>query len=206
MSDELIAALVADLRPIRRLASPRRRAARFGGLACGAVAMAVSLVGLRQDLTARLQQAPFLGETLLLFVLFGAATCSALGSSVPGAALRGAGKWVIAALGAWLVLIAARYTLEPSARAVGHGMPCVRRMLVLGSGPACVLLIMLRRAAPLRPGTSGLLAFLSAGSLGVLGTRLLCSKEEPLHVLLWHFMPLVAVAVLGSLCGRRWLG
>ncbi len=205
MSDELIAALVSDLRPVRPLANPTRRAVRFGAVACGAVGAAVSLAGARQDLAARLRDAAFLGETALLLASFGAATWSALASCVPGAAWRGTRSWLMAALGAWLALIAARYALQPNVTAIGVGLACVRRMLLFGIVPACVLMLMLRRAAPLERGTSGFLACLSAGSLAVLGTRLLCAKEDALHVLFFHFTPLVALAVSGSLLGRRWL-
>jgi hypothetical protein len=59
----------------------------------------------------------------------------------------------------------------------------------------------LRRAAPLQPRYTGLLALLSTGALAALGTQLLCAKDDLLHVLLWHAGPLALTALLGVSLG-----
>ena len=138
---------------------------------------------------------------LLIFVL---SARSAFHLSVPGAE-RSAGARTLPILGllVWVSLVAAGHS--PAAGDPLPGWPCVWRMACLAFLPAFAVLVMLRKAAPLRPGWTGWFALLSAGSLAILGTQIVCGRDDPRHVYLWHFGPLLAAGLIGIHLGRRFL-
>jgi hypothetical protein len=76
-------------------------------------------------------------------------------------------------------------------------------MAAFGAAPALVLLAMLRAAVPLRPRRSALLALLASSALGIVATHFVCSKDGPLHALVWHLTPVLVTAWLGSLAAGR---
>lgn len=205
MSDDLISELVRDLQPVKRLRSPARRTIQFACLAVTALAAAVVFGALRADLAAKLRDPSYLAESGLLFVLFGGATFAALRSGVPGAKL-GSASWLVGlAASAWLPIVGAHYHAPPGGIDLASGLACLRRTLALGALPACGLFAMMRRSAPLEAGISGSLVMISAGALAVLGTRVLCAKDDAMHVLAWHIAPVGLFALLGWFVGRVWL-
>jgi hypothetical protein len=78
-------------------------------------------------------------------------------------------------------------------------------MSCLALAPTISALVMLRRAAPLSQGWTGGLALLSAGSLAMLGTQMVCANDDAAHLLFWHFGPLLAATVVGIHLGRQLL-
>ena len=60
---------------------------------------------------------------------------------------------------------------------------------------------MLRRAAPLEPGRVGVFA-----ALGAAGIQFICMNDDPLHALLWHWLPVVVAGAAGVVLGRLVLG
>lgn len=201
MTDEEVARLVTDLRPVRRLASPGKRAALFAIFAALVVGGGVGLAGTRADLLSKLSEPAFVVDTALVASLFGCSAVAALQSAIPGER-SAAARATVVVLAAWLFSMAVTCRLEPQQAALALGVRCLERIVVLSLPPALVLIAMLRRAAPLRAGISGLLALLASSSAAVLGTRALCSKDDGLHLLLWHFGPVMATTCVGILVGR----
>jgi hypothetical protein len=202
MSDELIRRLVLDLQPVNRLERPIRRSVRFALLAGLATAIEVLVVGTRADLVGKLLEPIYLTETAILLVLFSGATFAALCSGVPGVKLSAATWLVVLAAGAWLLIVGHATGGEAQAVGLVSGAACVRRTLLLATLPGLLLFAMLRRSVPLEAKISGAFAMVSAGALAVLGTRLLCAKDEAAHVLTWHIAPLAVLALLGWFIGR----
>jgi hypothetical protein len=200
MSDRLIERLVHELEPVRPLASPLVRAARYAALAVGCVAVAVVLAGPRADLGARLLAPSFLVETGALLSLFFAATLAALASGVPGAKLGATVGACALSLVLWLTAILSHGALAGDALA--GGLSCLGRSTLLGLVPGLGLALLLRRAMPLDRSRSGLLAALAVAALAVLGTRALCPRDDALHALAWHFAPVLVAAFLGAVCAR----
>jgi len=206
MTDELIERLVLDLEPVKALRRPWQRSIRFAFLAVFATTVTASLLGLRSDLCAKIVDPSYVAETGLLLVLFGAATLGALRSGVPGTNLAGAVRVVAVAASVWLLIVGARCGGGAGTWGLPSGLACVRRTLLLGAFPASALLTMLRRSAALEGAASGTLAMVAAGAVAVLGTRILCGKDDATHVLAWHIAPLALFALLGWFVGRAWFG
>jgi len=87
---------------------------------------------------------------------------------------------------------------------------CILRMIVLAIVPGAILFYMLRRAAPMQSGLIGLLAALGSLAFAEIGLQFICHKSTlGSHMLVWHFMPLTVLALLGVVIGRwtfRWTG
>lgn len=198
----MIHRLVLDLQPVKRLTTPARRSLQYGLPAALLTVVSTGLAGVRADLLLKLHEPAYLTETALLVALFAGAAVAAFSSGVPGVRLRSA-LWLLGLVtSAWLILVVTRYFALPAAFSLESGIACVRRTLLLGVFPAAAFFVVLRGSAPLEAGTSGALVMTSAGALAILGTRALCGKDDGMHVLLWHVLPLASLAVLGSLLGR----
>ncbi|HEU4733419.1 MAG TPA: NrsF family protein [Kofleriaceae bacterium] len=206
--DELIGALVADLTPVRRLPGAGARAGLWAGLAIAWVGLCAAALGTRPDLASKLREIGFLAENAVLAGVFAAAARWVFQLALPGAA-PSVPVQLAPALGfaAWVVALAARAAAAgPGAIAWTAGLPCAARVAGLSLAPAAALFVMLRRATPAARGWSGLLALASPGALAVIGTQLVCAKDAPGHILVWHAGPLVAVALVGIVAGGAWLG
>jgi len=206
-TEQLILALAADVRPVRRLPKASERCARWLVLALALIAVEAMLGGLRPDLAEKGRDAGFLLENVSLFLVCVLAARSAFGLSVPDAE-RPATTFSLPLLGfsLWLglVLVRGRTGVEAGEAelAASGGMACVWRILALGMLPALACWVMLRRAAPLAQSWLGLFLSLSAFSLATLGTQTLCANDGPGHVLAWHCLPVLLLGLAGGCLGR----
>jgi hypothetical protein len=210
-TEELIVKLAGEAAPVRPVPP---FGLRFGGwLAVAAVAgvVAVSVAGgVRADLIARLSEKAYLLP--LLFLLLGtvSAGASALTLSVPGGAGSALGRWLpYAAVTGWGAWLAAG--LASGGPAIGQliGEPghssCLVLMSATAAVPAVVLLSRVRRAAPLDAGWSGALAVLAAAGVGAVGAAVVCPIDRSAHQVIWHVLPVVALAAAGPIVGVLWL-
>lgn len=210
-TEELIHLLVRETAPVRRSFTPPLLALALMAIALTASMGGAWLMGMRPDLSGALANPFFL---LLNAVLLGllALTASASGAlAVPGRVRRLRprallGGVMLAAvvfvfLLRWPWLYGVSWSLWLS-----WGASCTLRTLVLG-GPVAVAGIWLHRlGAPAHPAVSGGLIGGAAGSQGANAMGWACEIDEPMHVLLWHFLiPTAVLTVLGAWAGRRWL-
>jgi hypothetical protein len=202
---DIIDSLVAELAPVRRLRSADTRASVWAGLAILCVGLGCCGLGTRADLPHKLFDVAYLAESAALVAMAGFSARNVFHDSIPGAApspsLRAAPT--IAGL-LWVMLVGFRWWAgtgdsEPSWAA---GLPCVARIAGLALVPAIAISAMLRRAAPATYRRTGLLALVAAAALGVVGTQLMCAKDDPAHVLLWHAGPLALAALVGFATAR----
>ena len=209
MEHELIDRLVRDAAPVRPLASPAVRLARWTLAAAVCLAAGVAWVQLRHDLAETMWTASFLVQACLLLGTALLAASAALVVGVPGAeatlAMRTLPLLAIAAWAAWLV---AAIVAQPGESRVWWPTPapqCGVDITLLGLVPGLLLWSLVRRAAPLRPAWTGLLAMLTAAAVGAVGTQLICANDDAAHLLLWHFVPVMVLTGAGIHLGRRFL-
>jgi len=210
-TDELIRKLAAESGPVRRLPSTPRRFLTWLAVAAVCMVPAVFWIGLRPDSAQIAAQPAFLLRSTFLLLLAGLASGAVLIASIPGAERSAtARRGVVLALVGWLGMLAAAAFLgwiqgRPDALQAGPGLGCSRDVLLLGLLPGIALFLMVGRAAPVRPGLCGALALLAAFALGALATDLVCAADMPLHLLLWHYSPVLAAGLLGVVLGKKLL-
>lgn len=213
-NEELVRSLVADLAPVRRLRSVDSRAARWAALALSCACLGSYALGARSDLARKLHDPAFLTEGAALLVVFLAAARAAFRLGIPGAEPGPLARAVpIVGLFAWVLLLASRWSPGASDPIFGpgawgawrDGLPCVGRMLGLAFAPAIAIVFLLREAAPGERRWTGLFAFLSSSAVAILGTQMVCMKDAPRHLLLWHVGPVLIAALVGAGAGKWFL-
>jgi hypothetical protein len=199
----------ADAQPVNPLPPVGRRAMGWLVLASLSLAVVMLLMGVRRELGDTSDRVDFAVEGALLLMTAVAAVTGALLVSIPGAAVRRGVRWTPVILGASCILLAAgeltyaAMTGAPTGR-LTFAWHCVYKTTSVAIVPGIVLFVMLQRAAPLQTAWAGLLAALATASIGVLGANIICPNDRPLHMLLWHVLPLTLFAGAGAALGR-WL-
>ena len=82
---------------------------------------------------------------------------------------------------------------------------CFGYIALIGSLPALVLLLMVRRGVPLAPRWTLALAGLAAAGLGNFALRFFHMQDAALMVLVWQVGAVALLAGLAGLAGRRLL-
>src|SRR5690348_1389278 len=145
-TEKLIVELASRAGPVRPLASPAVRFARWAslGVVCGLVAAA--LFGLRTDLTTRLGDPTYVATALASSLTAMLGALAALVLAIPGAGGRAVRMAAWSALGLWAVLIGVALARAGTGLANDSHWPvCFARVLIVGALPGLALLIMLRR-------------------------------------------------------------
>jgi hypothetical protein len=197
-TDELIEAIVKDLRPVTPLAHPARRATAWlvgSALYCAALALysggaqiAVVLFEVRLWLP---QAAAFATASIAAFAAFA--------SVVPGHPQR-LGPWVfISAAAAWIATLLAS---TPPNGGLAHlagareEWECVRFIAIGGALPLAALVLMLRRGAPLQSRATAALAAVAAGALLSVGACVARPHDDGAVTLFWHGGAIAAIALV----------
>lgn len=208
--NDLIHKLSQNVKPVRRLppVSILLLVWLAGALLC--LFWGVRMVGCRLDLGMRCCEPTFILESVLLLSAAIFAAASALAMSVPGTTgtylLR---RLTFVFLGLWILVLfyrAGQWITEQGYSALPAGLEgyCPLDLFLLGLLPALLLLVLLRRAAPLDLGWSGILALLAVGSLAAFGVQFTCVFGSPIHVLIYHALPVIGLGLTGYFLGR-WL-
>ena len=205
--DLLIERLSADARPIRPLARPWVRAGAWLGAALW-VALLLSFFTNFPNLRTRLMAVPdmWLSEAGAL----GTAVLAALAafeSSIPGRSRA----WALLPLPAFALWVGAsgygclRMQAVPGTIAEPHmhGMVCVSFMLLVAVPLAALLMVLLLRACPLRPGLTALLGGMAcAGAASVL-LSMIHPFDATGEDLAMHLAAVLAIIGLSRIVGRR---
>lgn len=200
-SDELIARLARDAKPVRRLAPPWQGALAWLALAALFMAGVVAVTGLRHDLGARLG---LMTEQLNLAFAAATAVLAALGAfhlARPDGDARWTWAPVAPALG-WLAGMGAGCLGEiwRGGLAMGTSFECARFILGFGAPLTLSMLWMVRHAALTRPVEVAALAGLAASALAALGLALVHHLDAAAMVLVWHG----GSVALSVWVARRW--
>jgi hypothetical protein len=209
-TDELIVELARSAGPVRPLPSPSIRLARWTAVTAPLMVLAVIVIGPRADVIAAMSDPAFVGiaGVTIVTALLSAASAFVLG--VPGAE-RSIWQRMLPLLAGslWALTLAYLLTTEGSAVQRLQQWPfhwlCLVEIAGLSIGPAWALVMMLRRAAPLRRAWAGALAILGSVALGAAATQFLCPLDDPAHQLVGHAFPVAVMALLGALVIGRYL-
>ncbi|CAA6603571.1 Amino acid transporter [Rhodospirillaceae bacterium LM-1] len=208
-TNELIAQLSADLRPVQRIAPPERRLMLWLLLAAPYLAVIIAIDGLAPELGQRIKEPGFLLEQAAALATALLAGYAALSLSVPGRpswtswlpliplslwlGSLGQGCWQ-----SWLALGAGG--LDP-----GNDITCIPSIALGSLVPAVAMVFMLKRGLIFAPKSALLLAALASAGLAELALRLHHPVDASPVVLVWHGGIVFAIALLGRFLGPRLL-
>jgi hypothetical protein len=170
----------------------------------------VAVHGLVVDLPTLMGDGQLLVEQVAAFATAVAAAAAAFASTVPGASRRW--LWLPAVpLAVWLLALGKGclddwLQFGPDGLALRPDFECFGPMLLMAAVPAAVMLVMLRRGAPLAPRATLFLGALATAAVVAFGLRFFHIGDASIMVLVWH-MGLAAVLTLAAgLAGPRVLG
>ena len=202
-TDRLIDRLVAEASPVQRLVDPRRRAALWTAMALVCIAAGVTWFGVRADLAREMLVLPYVVRVALLAATMWLAVVAALRLSVPGADPRAWSRWwPLGLLGVAIGAVAVQTGLATlwggGAGAPSYHWGCVLKLPIVGALPALAVVVLIRRATSLDPVWTAVLGLVAAGAAGSLAAEITCPVRLPMHVMLWHVLPVAAVAAIGG--------
>lgn len=203
-TDDLISKLSAEHKAIEPLPSFWERYLKWAAISLLCVFTGVSLFGLREDVGVISKDPRFIIQNIVILV--GALMCSALALilSVPGSEKKKAVRYLAAIpFLLWLFLLfgaAPQKGFYP-----GIGMGCAGEVFSLGIVPGILLLMIIRRGATLERSYSSFFAFMAAAALGALGVQFSCHSNNVAHLLVWHFLPVIFLGILGVALAKRML-
>ncbi|MGB7656119.1 MAG: DUF1109 domain-containing protein [Novosphingobium sp.] len=206
-SEDLIAGLVADLKPV----APLRQAAgmRLALLALsGGVIGMIAIFGPRADLMAGQPDGLALLGAGLFLVLALASAWAAVDMARPYVGMRREG-WGWTALMAAMLPVGGAYTMGaawwrglPSGFEM-NGSDCMRFGLGWGVLMFGALVVWLRRGAPSLPRRAGLLTGVASGAAGIFAVSLYCPHNDLIHIGVWHGLTVVVAGLIGRLAVPR---
>jgi Negative regulator of sigma F len=200
---ELLLAIARDLRPVRPLRSPAKRALAFVPVGLVLLLGMPLLWGFRANLDAVGLPLTW-GPSLALMAAGLAVLALALREAVPGRALPR--SVLVATVGGAAVLVLAiaglTSALVPTAVPPGADWQYAWECLAMAGGPGLLGVAgaawLASRALPTRPAVAGALYGLGVGLMADAGARLFCWVSTPAHVLLAHGGAAVLLVVAGA--------
>jgi hypothetical protein len=200
----LIEMLVAEVEPVKTLAPPLRRAARWACASGLYVALLVLVVPPGVDPAARIQDITFLIEQGAALLTGAAAAFAALASTIPGH--RRETMWLpLGPAAIWVAVVIARACAgaAPSLGTLQADWHCVPATVAGAALPAALIALLLRRGVALTPGLTGVQGALAAASVGNVGICFFRLHASNLAVLTWHLGTVGALMLLGGLVSAR---
>jgi hypothetical protein len=202
--EKTIGELSGRLEPVRPLPHPVVRA--FAWFLCALLyfGAAISFIGIRGDIAAKMGQAAYVNELgFSLMLAVSAVLCSGW-LAVPD--MRGQ-KWMLAVpfsfCAAAIVWFATVFALETVEMPHPHWHKCVTDSLLMGGLPVFSLLLLVRRGNTTHPRLSALMNILAVGALGWAGLRITCASDAVGHIMSFHFLPFLVVGIVLSLFARK---
>ncbi len=202
--DDLVAQLAQEAKAITPAPHPFRLSLQWVGAAAIYLALSLALSGLRADWVERLHNPWFVAEIAALLGIFIVTSLSAALLAFPD--LHQKRHLAYAPILPVLLFVAVmflawRADTPPSPLPV-HRFECTLSILLMMLLPAGWTFYSMRKYASTHYRLAGSVALLSAFSVGALWLRLHEATNSIAHVVEWHYLPMLAIGLLGWSLGR----
>lgn len=206
-TDQLIQRLADSAIPRKPLRVSWQRTAIWLGLSLPYVALVVLMMSPRADIAQKTDDFRYLIEQggALITAIFTA--YAAFSSTIPGQSKRALmlpliplSMWLASLVqGCWLAFV------EKGLSGISFQLDliCLPAIALAGTFPAIIIVIMIRRGAPLVPHLTVALAALAAAALGNFGLRLFHTQDASLMVLVWQFGTVVGLTAIAGMMASR---
>lgn len=205
--DDLVAQLAREAAPVRPAPHPFRLSLRWMGMAALYLALSLAVSGLRPQLAVSLHDPWLVAELAALLALFIVTSVSAALLAFPDLHQhrRLALAPVLSFAAFLLVMFGAWQADSPPAPLPVHSFECTVSITLMLLLPALWTFYSLRKYASTHPGLAGGIALLSAFSIGALWLRLHEANDSIAHVIVWHYLPMLVIGLIGLWLGKRLL-
>ncbi len=205
--EELVASLAQDAGPVKP--APHPFILSLAWVAGAAVYLVLSLwiSGLRPDVMQKFHELWFVAELASLALILLATSLSAAVLAFPDLHQMRKTAWTPAGLFALfmaIMFLAWRADVPPAPLPV-HDIECTASIALFALLPAIWTFLSMRKFASTHERWAGSIALLSAFSTGALWLRLHELNDSIIHVILWHYLPMLGIGLVGWWLGRRLL-
>jgi hypothetical protein len=203
--DTLIGKLSAHAKPVAPMMHPYRTATQWLIAIAAYVLLVLCHYNVWPGLGARLSQPLFLAEIVTLIVLIATATISAALYTVPDMMQKERlVQLPLIIFAGFAALMAYAFWQEtPGTPHPVNEMICTICISGFALLPAFFLFTAMRSGATTHPTRAGALAVLAAFSIGALLVRLEEQTNSIIHVIVWHYAPMLALCALGLWLGKK---
>lgn len=205
--EQLLESLADDAARVQPAPHPYALAAKWMAAAAAYLAVALAVSGLRPDFAQALQHPWFLAELAMLLLMFIATALSAALLAYPDLHQKRALAFAPAGLFALflLLLLGAWNADSPPAPLPVHSYECTLSILLVALLPLAWTFFSMRKFASTHPRWAGSIAVLSAFSVGALWLRLHEVNDSVMHLVVWHYLPMLAAGFVGLWLGKKLL-
>ncbi len=206
-TSELIEALVADARPVRRLRPPVLRAALWLLLAALIFGLLAVGHGVRPDLAQRLEQRDFIVGTAAALLTGVLAAIASFMLNLPDRS-RGWALLPVPALLLWVTTLGHACLVNwvgigPGGVQVGETARCFATVLITSLPLSLAMFAMLRRGALLSISTVSLTGSLAVAAITATAMSIFHSLDASVMILIWNLGTAALIVALGRLLGPR---
>jgi len=205
--DDLVARLAQDASHVKPAPPPFMLSLKWIAAAVIYLGVSLAISGLRPDLMATLHNGWFLAELLSLLGIFIVTALSAALLAFPD--LHQKRLLVFAPVLPVFVFLTVMYFSwrndSPPAPMPMHSFECTLSILSVALLPAVWTFYAMRQYASTHHRLAGSVALLCAFSVGALWLRLHEETNSIVHVIEWHYFPMLAIAYIGMWLGKRLL-
>jgi hypothetical protein len=204
--DNLVQHLAEGVAPVKP--APHPFVVSLGLTLAAALYLAVALVaaGPRADLAHQLHAPWFVAELVLLFVTFATSALGAALLAYPDLHQRRRAAFApVWSFALFVVVLILAWRANPHAPPPVHNFQCTISISLVAVLPGVWTFYALRRLASTHQRLAGAVAALSAFSVGALWLRLHEVNDSIAHVVEWHYLPMLAVGLVGAWLGKRLL-
>ena len=205
--ENLIESLAGEIGPVKQGPHPALIWIKWVGGAAAYVVAALLVSGHRADLAMRLHSPLFLAEIALLVLIVCTTALSASLLAFPDLYQRsGAVALPAAAFALFALTMALSFAADnPPSPPPVHSYQCTLSILLLSLLPMLWAFHTMRKLASTHFRFAGAIVSLYAFGIGALWLRLEEQTDSIVHVLEWHYLPMLGVGILGVLAGRALL-
>jgi hypothetical protein len=207
-TEELIKVLATD----RIVAPPVGRGLQVSVLSSVILVAVVffTAIGFREDIVWALGTARFLFKFVIVVPFALVAIGRTFRSATPGSSSGWWRRLLLIPAALLVVGVLAELAVVPSeqwmTKLIGsNSVHCMTIIPTLGAGPLAMIILALRRGAPVNAGLSGALAGLGASGIAAMFYATNCFDDSPLFVVTWYPLAAAILVSAGYIGGRRYL-
>ncbi|MBU1426301.1 MAG: DUF1109 domain-containing protein [Gammaproteobacteria bacterium] len=205
--EQLIAGLSKDTQAVQPAPRPWLLGLKWLGAATAYLVVTLAISGTRPDLLLQFHKPWFVAEIVLLTGIFVSTALSAAILSFPDLHQQRraafAPVWMFALFA--LVLFFSWLADNPPSPLPVHSFECTINIFIFSLLPSAGIFYAMRQFASTHLRLSGIVAVLFAFSTGALWLRLHEQTDSIIHLIEWHYLPMIAVAALGWWLGKKLL-
>lgn len=202
--EELIDKLTQDAVAVRPAHHPVVLSIEWITVAVFYLAISLMLSGLRPDLMLKLHEPWFAAEIAALVGIFISTSLSAALLSFPD--LHQMRRVVLAPALMFtlfvLVMFFAWHADKPPAPLPAHSFHCTLSITLLSVLPAAWIFYVMQKFASTHYHWAGGIALLFAFSIGAIWLRLYEINDSVMHVIQWHYLPMIVFGIVGLWLGK----